>query len=501
MNSTDSSAKTVISFRTSKILSGSVSVVCLLSGCGLAEWSSLHHQRLYDRYRLIANHELADGNFKSALDDLRSALRELELVEPVDTITRQRCELELGRNYLACGMPGAALERYARVDDGKLLAESFAGKGFCFLAMNEKTKAKDQFKKALDLYKLHAFSPLIKPFPLDACPSCCNWGLSLCDSATGSPIELTTDDGKSLPTECLTTRLILKRIIQPQDQPRASAGEKRDLHTSWSTLIQAGRAAAALRDFDKAERYFKSALSLIRRNGDSGVRTIESLDCLSTLYSSREQRDKALPYLQEALRLRRNKLKNGSTGLIDAIRRDALCQTREGHLESADTLMSEALKICRDSHREDQICARLHANCSELRLAQGRFADAEVEGKRSLRMFAGLPQANEYRVAVPNFMVAKSLIAQNRMAEARDYMQRAVVALKMPDVSDYIKLDILVTKAELSKRQPEDGSTTEAIRDANRFLRTFSSPRSTANQRTFSRLAGRLEKLERSEGR
>ncbi len=479
----------------------------LLSSCSLSEWSKLHHQRLYVRLRQIANHDLADGNNSSARLHFGLAEKELEAANSGDDIFRQKRLLEIGRMDLLNGSPDAALQAYSQIRIQSLSGEAAAGKGFCYLARNQLGAARQQFNKALQCYRDNRYTPSIKPFPMDGCPDCCRWGLDLCDSGPDKVMSPAVIAGRPLPSACLANRLLFARTIsfhkqganQNQDKHASDEasrpGMNSTLQKSWTTLIEGGQAALNRRDFEKAERYFLSAIRLLQRNNDNSIRRMESLHCLTNLYTKWERRDKALPFFREEVQVKRMKLGPRDAGLIDPIRSYGLACLREGDLSNADEMLSEAKELCHANGQVDRICARLHSNLAELRIAQRRFRDAELEAQRSLMMLSKLNEHHEVRLAVPNFMMAKALIGQNRVDEVSEYMRRCQVAVTAPDDSEFIKLDIQLTRAELDNMRGKRPSE-QVIREVRRLLQGLGRYQSTGTQKILLRFEARLKALE-----
>ncbi len=501
-----------ISLRKPIKLVASVIAMGLLSSCTyLQDWSLLHHQRLYDLYRLIANHELADGNLLNAQADLKKALQELALAKPEDTDSKEQSTLDLGGMYLACGEPKSAIECYNRIADKGLLAECIAGKGFCLLALNQKEEAASEFHKALKEYETNPRTTKTNPFPIDYCPNCCVWGLTQSAHKSNTPIKVSLVRGQPIPSECLTSRLILSRMLQRISRSDATiAGTKKDQHIlasgeqpnglqdSWTTLYRAGKRCAKREDNDRAERYFKSALSLLRKSKENDIRLTETLETLSSFYLGLDRRQDAIPYLEEEVALKKARFGDGDIALIDPIRRYGFAQMREGNFSVADKALTEALAICvRSNMGENELTARIWSNLCELRIGQGRFKDAEALGRKSLATFNKLYPSGDYRLAVPHFLLAKALIGQNRFADAEPILLMSSDALDHSAVAGSIKLDILLTNAELALKRGDLASAKNAIRTAREIVRKIGTLPANQGHTAFDRIKKRMELLEK----
>ncbi len=489
-----------------------IAAASLLSSCTyLRDWSLLHHLRLYERYRLIANHELAEGDRTNAVSDLKKALEELELARPKDENTRVQSALALGGMYLACGDSKSAIDCYQQTDNGTFLAESTTGKGFCFLAQNKKDEAASEFRRALQLFKANPTTPKTNPYPIDYCPSCCIWGLAQSKEKSDYPIKVSLVEDHPLPSECLTSRLILTDVLERRakehattsgtKQPRLPAvnqipNGKLELQKSWNTLFRAGKRCSERNDYEQAERYFKSALNLLRRNDENDVRLTESLQTLSSFYLGQERIKEAIPYLEEEVALKRARFGNDDIALIDPIRRFGFACMRDGNYPVADKAMTEALAISIRQNRENELTARICSNFCELRVAQGRFKEAEALGRKSLEILNKVCPANDYRLAVPHFMLAKSLIGQNRIAEAEHDILMSTSALDNPDVVASVKLDMLLTGADLAVRRGDGASARSFTRAGRELVDKIGPPRPNQGRVIFDRLMKRLQHLE-----
>lgn len=488
---------------------GCVLSVLVLSGCNhVSDWSSQHHMRLYERFRLVAHHDLSDGHAEDAIANLKRALSELAQAKPKDPLVIQTSLIELGGMYLAEGKPKEALDCYNKVGSGTsagkedassgLDAQSAAGKGFCFLKLKKFDKASNEFQKALQLYG--GKSSKVKPaivFPIDLCPSCCAWGLQESARLLKSPqsaIEFSMIENQPLPCECVTSRSILASSSIPgvpipltahgvsvADNSSAKAGTvsganpnsagDATLQNSWNTLIQAGKRHLRDKDEVQAERYFKSAINLLRKNNDKSIRLIESLQALSFYYLTHNREAEGLPYLQEEIDVQRARFGKKDAVLVAPLCRYGSACMRLGKLDIADQNLSESLELS-DRYFKDQneTSAIVHSNLSELRTVQQRYGEAELHARKAIRIFEQYSPLNKSRILGTYFTLTRALIAQNKLLEAREPMKQSLKLLEMKEVSLHMKLLVQLTQTDLAIRLKDFPTAKHAVLDARQTL-------------------------------
>lgn len=493
-------------WRGSAKLAVSLASVLLLSGCNyLSDWSNQHHMRLYERFRLVAHHDLSDGHPQEAIANVKKALAELAMAKPNDQLAMQSSLLELGGMYLAENLPKEALDCYDRIavessadaeggarQSNGLAAQRAAGKGFCFLKMNEIDKAVRELEQALQLYKDKSTRQKTVIFPIDLCPSCTQWALEQCARKQRNPqepIEFKMLDNMPLPCECVTTRSIISGTNPPglpleitadgaaDKSNKTSSGtvsgtsqqtkDDADLQYSWSTLIQAGKQSARDKQDEKAERFFKSAISLLRKNNDKGVRLLESLQTLSFFYLMRSRGAEAMPYLKEEIDLQRERFGNNDVALIAPLCRYGAATMRQGKLDIADKSLTESLqlsdRILKDSA---EVCAIIHSNLAELRALQMRNSEAEVQAKKAIQIFEKLTPLNKQRLGSTYFTLTRVYIDQNKLVEAQAPMKETLKLIDLNDTAPNLKFHILLTQANLALRLKKIGEAKQAIKDA-----------------------------------
>lgn len=491
--------------------------------------------RLYERFRLVAHHDLADGRPMEAIADAKKALSELSKAKPNDQLAIQRSLLELGGMYLAEGKPKEALDCYneARIPGSaaarnsgewnELAAQSAAGKGFCFLKLKETEKASTEFRKALQLYKDKPQNPKTIVFPIDLCSSCCAWGLEQSARLHANPhgsIDFTLIENRPLPCECVTSRSILSSSNPPgipntvtasgvkgSDNTRHNSGtasgaqpnltDDASLQNSWSTLIQAGKRHLRDNEEEQAERYFKSAINLLRKNNDKGVRLVESLQALSFFYIEQSRAAEGLPYLKEEIDVQRARFGNDDAVLVAPLCRYGSACLRLGKLDEAEKALTESVELSdRVLKDESDVCAIVHSNLSELRLQQQRFSDAETHAQIAIRIFEKYSPLNKVRIGGTKFTLAKALIAQNKLAEAQGPMKESMNFIEMKVVGLPMKEHVLLADTDLAVRLNDFSSARRSVVEARRILEQMKSRQAFRTKVTTS-METRLLQLEK----
>ncbi len=517
-------------YRTSGFQSPSVCIfictILLLSGCSsIGDWSVQHHLRIYERYRLVAHHDLSDGRFNDAIVDLKRALYDLNQAKPNDISVQHSSAIELGNMYLACGDPKSALQSYMKVDSApnsqsKLAAEAAAGCGFALLKMNERGQAAKQFERALQLYKGRPASAKTEVFPIDLCSDCCRWGLEQSRRSSSEPLQFERVAGKPLLSECLIGRMFLTNSLvfskarlggiadsavkEPGNSVSATTiggnGRSRselDLHASWSTLLQAGKRAALSKEDERAERYFKSAISLLEKNKDKSARMAESLQSLSFFYLMRDRKKEAAPFLLKEVELQKQRFGNDNVALVSPMGRYGMNCFRLGDRDTADKYMTEAARLStRYLKDKTEIAALLHSNMSELRLAQGRWAESEAECRKAIEVFEKVSSTNKGRIANCNFIMFAALHAQKRFAEAEKALQLSHPLTYLPGIPAPVKLDVLLTEAEFAIRRNDLNSARIAALGARATYEKLKATRGNKPGRAVPRMSARLQSLE-----
>jgi tetratricopeptide (TPR) repeat protein len=500
----------------------------LVSGCSsIGDWSVQHHLRIYERYRLVAHHDLSDGRFNDAIVDLKRALRDLNQAKPNDISVQDSSAIELGNMYLACGDPKSALQSYLKVDSGgaanaqsKLAAEAAAGRGFALLKLNERAQAAKQFERALQLYKERPAAAKTEVFPIDLCSDCCLWGLEQSRRSASEPLQFERVAGKPLLSECLIGRMFLtnslvfskakvggiadsavqKLGISVPATTIGGNGRSRpelDLQASWSTLLHAGKRAALSNEDERAERYFKSAISLLERNKDKSARMVESLQSLSFFYLKRDRRNEAAPFLLKEVELQKQRFGNDNVALVAPMGRYGMNCFRLGYRDTADKYMTEAARLStRYLKDKTEIAALLHSNMSELRLAQGRWAECEAECRKAIEVFEKVSPTNKGRIATCNFIMVGALHAQKRFAEAEKALELSHPLTDLQGIPAPVRLDVLLTEAEFAIRRNDINSAKIAALGARAMYEKIKVTRGNKPGRAVLRMSARLKSLE-----
>ncbi len=493
--------------------------------------------RLYERFRLVAHHDLADGRPQEAIANAKKALSELAKAKPQDQLAIKESLLELGGMYLAESQPKEALNCYKEVagsgsvgdqnssEWNRLAAQSAAGKGFCFLKLNEMEKASSEFRKALQLYKDQPQSVKTTFFPIDLCSSCCAWGLEQSSRLLAEPhgaIEFKLIENQPLPCECVTSRFILsspnlpgvpnvvtaigaigsnnEKISSTVDGAKLSGTGDRSLQTSWSTLLQAGKRHLRNHEEKQAERYFKSAINLLRKNNDNGVRLVESLQALSFFYLENGRAAEGLPYLKEEIDVQRARFGNDDAVLVAPLCRYGAACMRLGKFGEADKALNESMELSERVLKDgSDVCAIVHSNLGELRLHQQRFNDAETHAKKALQIFEKYSPLNKVRIGTTEFTLAKALIAQNKLAEAQIPMKESMKFIELKVVGLPMKENVLLTDAELAVRLNDLSSAKRSILEARRILEQMKS-RPAFRMKGTTPMETRLLQLEKITG-
>ncbi|MDZ4836639.1 MAG: tetratricopeptide repeat protein [Candidatus Melainabacteria bacterium] len=548
---------------------GLIANLGLLSGCTyLGDWSNQHHLRLYERYRLVAHHDLLDGRFDDAIASVQRAISELEKADPGDLMARQDSVFELAGMYLACGNPKAALDTYSKTDNfgssatapgsikalgsiktapGSILttsesaktasnpggtdsalteinseyaAQAAAGKGFCYLKLKQYEKAAQSFTLALQLYKTNPIKIKTEVFPIDLCSDCCAWGLKQASLKTIEPISISID--QPLKSECLSSRFSLARRSTPANvgtvngangesdnsgglraDTTAGAGIQQsranfDLHSSWNTLLQAGKRSESKKEDAKAERYYKGAINLLRKHKDGGTRMTESLQSLSFFLMKRNRKEEALPYLLEEVKVQEARFGKDDVALAAPLGRYGATLMRSGDLKNAEVALMKSLDLSnRFIKDKTEIAGLIHANVCELRLAQGRHAECISEGRKAIEVLEKVNPGSKGRITTTYFMIANALIAQNRMKEAEKALALAHPMLQIRETPPAMRVNLLLTEATLALQHDDLKSAKLATQDARLLIDNIKLVRANEHKVVLPRLQKRLGEVEK----
>ncbi len=495
-------------------------VVVPIQGCvSMSEWTKEHHMRLYDRYRLTAHHDLIAGRYKECLSTYADALNELEQAK-VDQSLVADLKSEMAGAYLLSGKTEEALKLYqeppitdaqSAKENSEMSASALCGVGFCYLKLGDYEKATRSFRDALEKYKSNTACASRHSFPIDLCQNCCAWGLFFADSS-GKKFDHSYEQkplrkrGPFLESACLTSRLLLEKLLSPvvavehaakstvshgtksdtaadvyqSDASAADDGlsdvsgldDQIDLETQrkWEAFVRGGQRAEKERDFAKAERYYKSAISVLRKANDKGIRLYKSVQYLGFLYSSHNKRTEAIPLLEEAVEIQRGRFGKDDRAIIGPLARLGANTIKAGKVEDAERLLNECLALCiRHFGEKHYMTAVIYLNIAYLRMAQHRCVEAEQFAEKTDKILSRSKSTDKLRLNRANLMIANALECQHKLEPALNYALRAESSLTERD--PFGQLYTYTKIADLQRRLGSKELSIVALRKANRMYR------------------------------
>ncbi len=475
----------------------------------MSEWSREHHLRLFDRYRLTAQHDLIAGRYKRSLSTYADALTELEQAK-VDPSQLSDFKAEVAGANLLCGKPAEALKLYNEpaVIDSKsvsqnveLSASALCGIGFCYLKMGEYRKAARAFADAQERYKSDVESASRHSFPVDLCQSCCAWGLYFADSE-GTKFDRWYEKqpprkkGPFFESACLASRLLLEKslvpsiaikqagtdgdttpdVVQPDDSSIEDGSSSvsrlddkidRETQRKWETFVRGGQRAEKAQDNAKAERYYKSAISVLRKAGDKGIRLYRSVQYLGFLYATSGRREESYPLLLETVEIQRQRFGKDDRAVVGPLSRFGVTCLKLGKLEEAERILNESLSLSiRYFGEKHYMTSIIYLNLAYLRTAQHRFADAQELAEKANTILSKGEKRDTIRLNRARLLVANALEHQQKLDLALKWTVEGGSVLT--DLDPFGKLYTYTQLADLERKLGNKDASIAALNKANR---------------------------------
>jgi serine/threonine protein kinase/Tfp pilus assembly protein PilF len=185
-------------------------------------------------------------------------------------------------------------------------------------------------------------------------------------------------------------------------------------------------------DLDRAEKLYREALDTTRTLlGDDHPNVSANEANVAAVLSARGQTLEAERLLRESLATDQKVFGAGSVDAATTMNNLALVLEVQGRLEEAARMFDDALRIATPQLRVDHPrLLTMSLNAARVRIAMGKPADTEAILRHVLERRQATLRAGDWRIAQAQSVLASSLLAQRRIAEAQPLMEAADQILK-----------------------------------------------------------------------
>jgi eukaryotic-like serine/threonine-protein kinase len=194
-----------------------------------------------------------------------------------------------------------------------------------------------------------------------------------------------------------------------------------------ASLVALGQLRIDQAQFEDAERLIRQGLDMAKHtlpSGDPGV--VKATAALGRVLQERGQYDKAIPVLQDAVRLN----EQASAGTADlAASMSALADAHyySGHYETADSLNRRVLVMYRQVYGDRHpLVSDILINLGASQLDRGNYKEAEAFDRQALGITRAFYGDASYRTAANLTMLGRALVNENRLDEARTILEQAL---------------------------------------------------------------------------
>ena len=213
-------------------------------------------------------------------------------------------------------------------------------------------------------------------------------------------------------------------------------------------------------DLDRAEKLYREALETNRRvRGDDHPNVAASKANVAQVLIARGPSEEAERLVRESLATDQKVFGKESVDAAMSVNNLALVLEVEGRLAESAAMFDEALRIATPQLRADHprvLAWRL--NAARVRIALGNAAGTDALLQHVLELRQRTLRAGDWRIAQAQSVLASSLLAQGRIAEARPLMDSADQILKpVPGVqgreyaANHARLSSLAGRSRSSK--------------------------------------------------
>lgn len=206
------------------------------------------------------------------------------------------------------------------------------------------------------------------------------------------------------------------------DEHRETAVSKADVARLW---LERG-------DLDRAEKLYREAYETTRRLlGEERPNTAANKASLATVLNAKGQSAEAERLYRESLETERRIFGANSPEAATRLNNLALIVESQGRFADANTMFDESLRILEPSlGAEHPQVLTVKLNAARVRIARGQIAGTEAIARHVLERRQQTLPASDWRIAQAQSVLAASLLAQKRVAEARPLMEAADQILK-----------------------------------------------------------------------
>jgi eukaryotic-like serine/threonine-protein kinase len=192
-------------------------------------------------------------------------------------------------------------------------------------------------------------------------------------------------------------------------------------------LAHLGRTLRGQGNDDAAEPVLQKALTLAQQGKDEKkVAMLFALHELSLLRSNRGDFTSEVEIYRQIIPLLRN-IPEEKTNLTTTLTNMAVTLIYEGQLNEAESALLEGMQMRRELFGEDNLYfANSVVHLGRLRLAQGRYAEAEAEARKAAAFYSRLlPPTNPWNGVAANIL-GNALAKQGKLREGESYLRRGL---------------------------------------------------------------------------
>jgi serine/threonine protein kinase len=194
-----------------------------------------------------------------------------------------------------------------------------------------------------------------------------------------------------------------------------------------ASLVALGELRIDQAKFEDAERLIREGLDVAKRTlalTDAGVASASA--ALGHVLQERGQYDKAIPVLEEVVRIRQAK-QEPSAEIARSLSGLADVHYYSGHYEISDSINRQVLATYRQSYGDNHpLVADILINLGASQFDRGNYVEAEKLDRQALEITRAFYGGNSYRTAANLTMLGRALSFQRRFAEATTILTEAL---------------------------------------------------------------------------
>jgi len=212
----------------------------------------------------------------------------------------------------------------------------------------------------------------------------------------------------------------------------------------WATYIDAGKKAFAAKQFDAAEKHFAAAVKTSEGFGAKDTRLAASLDHLATVYSMKQQYDKAVPLFKRAVAVIEAATDKGHPDLIGTLQSLGLVYRTQNKLDEAEEIYQRVHGIVTATFgKDDERVATSFNNLAALEGLRGQYGKAAALLEQALVIRESKAGAESSGVAATCTDLGNTYFRLNKLDDAEKHYKRALAIIEKTQVGKPAVVDAI----------------------------------------------------------